>query len=69
MTPTAPAPSVPSTDGEPPEKIAVPVLPSAAPQHPGDRLVYSGVRDEPAGRRSHRPRPSGGGRRGLGVHP
>lgn len=69
MTPTAPAPSVPSTDGGPPEKIAVPVLPSAAPQQPGDRLVYSGVRDEPAGRRTHRPLPSGGSPGGFGVRP
>ncbi|WP_433247532.1 hypothetical protein [Actinomadura nitritigenes] len=67
MTPTAPAPSVPSTDGGPPEKIAVPVLPSSVPQQPGDRLVYSGVRTEPAGRHSPRPRLSGGGPGGLGV--
>ncbi|GAA2128931.1 hypothetical protein [Actinomadura napierensis] len=69
MTPTAPAHPVPSTDGGPPEKIAVPVLPSAAPPQAGDRLVYSGVRDEPSGRRAHRPRPSGGTPGGLGVRP
>ncbi|MWA00135.1 hypothetical protein F8568_007045 [Actinomadura sp. LD22] len=68
MTPTAPAPPVPSSDGGPPEKIAVPVLPSAAPPQPGDLLVYSGVRDEPAGRRAHRPGPPGGDP-GLGALP
>jgi hypothetical protein len=64
VTPTAPAHPVPPTRGGPPEKIAVPVLPSAVPVQPGDLLVYSAVRDEPAGRHTHRPRPEG-----LGVLP
>ncbi|KAB2382834.1 hypothetical protein [Actinomadura montaniterrae] len=63
MTPTAPAHPVPPTRGGPPEKIAMPVLPSAVPAQPGDLLVYSAVQ---AGR--HQPRPSGDPE-GLGVLP
>ncbi|MBO2459271.1 hypothetical protein [Actinomadura violacea] len=69
MTPTAPAHPVPPTDGAPPEKIAVPIVPSLAGPHPGDRLVYSAVRAEPAGRRTHRPRPAGGAPEGAGGRP
>jgi hypothetical protein len=69
VTPTAPAHPVPSTGDGPPEKIAVPVLPSAAPPQPGDRLVYSGLREKPAGWRTHRPRPAGGSPEGFGVLP
>ncbi|MDL4815909.1 hypothetical protein [Actinomadura opuntiae] len=52
MTPTRPAQPVPPTAAGPPEKIAVPVLPSAVPPQPEDRLVYPALRGEPAGRRS-----------------
>ncbi|MFB4301975.1 hypothetical protein [Actinomadura sp. NTSP31] len=65
MTPTDPAQTVPPAHARPPEKIAVPVVPSAVPPQPEDRLVYSAMRDEPAGRITH----PGGGPRGLKVRP